>query len=256
MDVGTFIRKSTKAMREGRTRQAAADFFNTEMYRFGAAYRAWKFDRVYGVDTRAKQLGLRRNRAVLSRTINSPNEPQNTGFGPSDPIFLTGILESLPIRYQDYTFIDLGAGTGRILLMASEFPFRKITGVEFCPPLCEKALENSRRYKSASQKCRNFEVLCMDASEYRFPDEPLVVFLSNPFRAEALLRKILENVKSSLMDNPRQIYVIYSVPVLSRVVQACSFLEKIGDNYYCQVYRNTLWQGKMQDIVASEAASV
>ncbi len=50
---------------------------------------------------------------------------------------------------QDFTFIDLGSGKGRVLLMASEYPFQKIIGVEFMPELHRAAQKNIAGYSHA-----------------------------------------------------------------------------------------------------------
>jgi hypothetical protein len=40
-------------------------------------------------------------------------------------------LAALPIAYDKFAFVDCGSGKGRTLLIASEFPFKFIIGVEF-----------------------------------------------------------------------------------------------------------------------------
>jgi tRNA1(Val) A37 N6-methylase TrmN6 len=35
------------------------------------------------------------------------------------------------VRLTDYSFIDLGAGKGLALLLASKYPFKSIVGVEY-----------------------------------------------------------------------------------------------------------------------------
>ena len=202
MNLSTFLTKSVTAVQEGRGLKAAVDFYHTTLYSYGYRYRSWQFDRRFGVNTSAKDLDLKKRKPLI-QAINSSNAEQLTTFGPADPKLMNGVLEALPIRYEDYTFVDLGSGTGRVLLMASEFPFRKIIGVEFCPPLRDKALENLRQYRSSSQKCRNFEILLLDARLFAVPDEPVVVFLCHPFRVESLFREVLENVKQSLVTAPR-----------------------------------------------------
>jgi len=44
-------------------------------------------------------------------------------------------MQAMPIDLSKFTFIDLGAGKGRALLMASDYLFQKIIGVEFMPEL-------------------------------------------------------------------------------------------------------------------------
>ncbi len=51
------------------------------------------------------------------------------------------MMAALPIEFNQFTFIDLGSGKGRTLLMASDFPFRKILGVEIlrrAAPYCAR----------------------------------------------------------------------------------------------------------------------
>jgi SAM-dependent methyltransferase len=238
MNLRTFVNKTIRAFRQGRVREAALSFYTYCTLAYPAMYRGWKFDRKYGVDTRAVDLGLSVNRGALSKTIASSNSAQNTGFRPSDPKLLNGMFDVLRIPFGDYTFIDLGSGTGRVLLIASEFPFKKIIGIEFCPPVCEKSRENIRRYKSTTQKCKNIEAICMDALHYQIPDDLVVIFLSNPFQSEELLRGVLNNIKASLLRRPRQIYVIYCVPWLAQVIQESGFLDKIHVQPYLFVYRS------------------
>lgn len=71
---------------------------------------------------------------------------------------------------------------GRALFMAMEFPFRTVIGVEFSPVLHDKAKENARRYHSHTRKCKQLELLCMDASRFDIPPEPLIIYMYNPFR--------------------------------------------------------------------------
>jgi len=47
---------------------------------------------------------------------------------------------------KDFTLIDLGSGKGRVLLMASDYPFKRIIGVEFMPELHRVAEGNIRKY--------------------------------------------------------------------------------------------------------------
>ena len=59
-----------------------------------------------------------------------------------------------PSGRLDFTwFIDLGSGKGRTLLMASDYPLRKILGVELIPELNRVAQQNIRDYQSSTQQC-------------------------------------------------------------------------------------------------------
>ena len=90
------------------------------------------------------------------------------------------MMQSLPIDYTQFTFIDLGSGKGRTLLIASDYPFRRIIGVELLGELHRIAQENIRTYQSPTRKCFALEIIRGDAREFTFPAEPSVIYLFNP----------------------------------------------------------------------------
>jgi len=138
-------------------------------------------------------------------------------------------------RFGDFTFIDLGSGKGRVLLMASDYPFRRIIGVELLPALHQIAQENLAKYRSESQRCLVLESICGDATEFQFPAEPIVLYLFNPF-PESGLRKVLANLEQSLREHPRACYVLYHNPLLEHVLGSCAALRKIVGTEQCSVY--------------------
>src|SRR5690348_2912997 len=99
----------------------------------------------------------------------------------SEPALFHEMMRSLPVDFRNFVFIDLGSGKGRAVMMASDYPFRRIIGVELLPDLHRFARENLRAYKSISQKCFDLECICADASHFDFPEEPLLIYLFNPF---------------------------------------------------------------------------
>jgi hypothetical protein len=129
-------------------------------------------------------------------------------YQPSEPRLFHEIVERLPIAYDCFTFLDLGSGKGRTLLMASDYPFRRIMGAEIIPELHAIALENLKRYRSDTQKCFSLETWLGDARQFPFPPEPMVVYLFNPFPAD-ILREVLQHLRKSLAENPRETYVLY-----------------------------------------------
>jgi SAM-dependent methyltransferase len=158
-------------------------------------------------------------------------------YQPTDPDLFREMMASLPIEFDKFTFVDLGSGKGRTLLMASEYPFRKIVGVELLPELHQIALENLAAYVSESQKCRALEAVCGDAADISFPVEPLVIYLFNPL-PEPALKRVVTRLDQSLRDHPRQVYVLYHNPLLEQVVSASAFLTKIGGTPQYSVYKS------------------
>jgi SAM-dependent methyltransferase len=96
-------------------------------------------------------------------------------YQPTEPEAFRKMLNVSGVDFREYTFLDLGSGKGRTLLMASEFPFRRIIGVELVPELHAIAEKNVARFASAEQKCRAIETVCADARDYEFPEEPVVL---------------------------------------------------------------------------------
>jgi len=120
-------------------------------------------------------------------------------------------------------------------LMASEFPFRRIVGVELLPELHAAAEQNVREYHSATQKCRAIETICRDARVFDFPIEPVVLYLFNPL-PEAGLVQVMEGLQQSLRDHPRPLFVVYHNPLLERVLANAAGLNKIGGTHQFVVY--------------------
>lgn len=158
-----------------------------------------------------------------------------------DPKLFRKALHALKINYEDFIFVDFGSGMGRAVLLASEFPFRAVLGVEFSPELHRIAEDNIRRYQKGSRKCGDVKSVCMDALEYAVPDNPAVLFFYNPFK-EQLLASVLENIRRSLEQNPREIRVIYVHPKLSHLMDSDDTLTRIDSGKVTAVsyiiYRN------------------
>lgn len=154
--------------------------------------RELHFDRLHGVETEG--LVPRWKMGDVG-----PNLCHAVQYLPTKPKKFWAMLDSLPIDCSEFTFVDIGCGKGRVLLLAAEYPFRRIIGVEFVPELCEIARRN------LGDKA---EVLCMDATAYQFPLEPLVIYLCNPFDGE-LMQRFAANLEASLEVCPRPVYVLY-----------------------------------------------
>lgn len=163
------------------------------------------FDRRYGVETAGytppDQLPVTAEQAAEAVAYSATSSAK---FG--------YLLARLPIEFEQSTFIDIGCGKGRVLFMASEFPFRRVMGVDFAANLVEAAVANSSHFLSRRQRCRDISAICGDATEFPFPDEPLVVYFYNPFSA-VILRPVLERLGRSLDASPRPAWIIYYNPV-------------------------------------------
>jgi SAM-dependent methyltransferase len=199
--------------------------------RFGDADYDWD----YRVNTTSGAVGWRDRLLGMFHSAYQPTEPAAL-HEMLDA--LQQILQQTPNRdqttldFRDFTFIDLGCGKGRTLLMASDYPFRRIIGVELLPALHQIALQNLREYKSASQKCFALLAICADATTYGLPEDPLVIYLFNPF-PESGMRLVAANVEETLRAHPRPVYVLYHNPLLEHTLSENGALSKmVGAQQY------------------------
>jgi hypothetical protein len=156
---------------------------------------------------------------------------------PTRPSKVRKILRDLPIHsFREYSFIDLGSGKGRPLLVAAEWPFHLIQGVEYDTVLHQQAEQNIRSYIESKKPGSRIESQNMDAMDYHFPPGNLVVFLFNPF-GPRVLNGVLGNLVASFESSPRAIFLTCVSPAPTAVVSRieCFHLYK-QTRGYC-IYR-------------------
>ena len=139
-------------------------------------------------------------------------------------------------RYASRSFIDLGSGKGRVLLLAALRPFRRVIGVEISPALHAQAQANAAAFARHNPRARAVECVCADASEYELPEGDLVVFLYNPFDA-TLLDKACSRMLASIARNPRELDLVYVNPVHFEVIERTGRFERLCRDVALAVYR-------------------
>ena len=169
------------------------------------AAREVEFDRAYGVDT-AGRVPLHALDGVVG-----PHRDEGCHYESVHPDRLRERIATLEIDFPRYTFIDLGCGKGRTLLIAAQFPFRRVRGVEFAPALHAVA-EKNIAVGCGPRLCEDVRADLADASEYPIHEGPLVVFMYNPFFG-SVLDRVLTNLAPSHQEQPRDIKILYWNPV-------------------------------------------
>ncbi len=185
------------------------------------------FDYEHGVDTSGLIEGLRLG-------AGHANDIYNTAYYGSAPSAVRLILEQWKTTLEgggpgvsDYTFIDVGAGKGRVLLMASELPFREIIGVELSAKLAATAQRNIDLWQTRERACKRIRAMQGDATEFALPEAPFVVYLFNPFEA-AVMTKFLERLQAAAEDGSSPIDILYVHPVHSAVLDGWPSLSSLG----------------------------
>jgi hypothetical protein len=79
--------------------------------------------------------------------------------------------------------------------------------------------------------------MCGDATEFRFPDEPFVLYLFNPL-PEARLRRVIANLEQRLRQYPRQVFVLYHNPLLEHVLSGSDSWKKIYATHQFVLYES------------------
>lgn len=138
-----------------------------------------------------------------------------THYEPTPVADFEALLDALPENPQTFTFVDIGAGLGRGVLLASTRPFRQVVGVEVSPALCETASDNIVRWRRAHEDlaCKDLRIVRADAASFRFPPGDLVVYMYNPFGENSVAR-LADRLANDIQGKA---YVLYHTPVHRRI---------------------------------------
>ena len=161
------------------------------------------------------EFGVRTSGLVAGRHLTSGhrNDRHATAYYAIAP----SVFRSILVRWRRcrpqapldaFTFVDLGAGMGRAMLLAAEYPFRAVVGVEFHPLLARICRRNLALWRAAERARAPMRLVCADAAEFDLPAGPCVVFLFNPFGAP-VLRRLLRNWSQSFAGREGQLDILY-----------------------------------------------
>lgn len=160
------------------------------------------FDRKYGTDTSGSvepnELGIEDPEARGQAILYLASPPRVTRW----------MLNHAGIEPAAFSFVDLGCGKGRVILIASEYSFLRVIGVEISAELCAVARRNAALYRPASRT--TIEVLNADATRFDFPDTNLLIHMYHPFDP-ALTIRVFERLGHSLREKPRRVVIAYLV---------------------------------------------
>jgi SAM-dependent methyltransferase len=106
------------------------------------------------------------------------------------------------------TFVDVGAGMGRAMLLAAEMPFHSVIGIELNPTLVRIARRNLALWRKAGRAQASMRIVCGDAAEFAFPDGPCLAFLFNPFGAP-VMQRLLRNIAARIAHRPGELDILY-----------------------------------------------
>ncbi len=130
--------------------------------------------------------------------------------------YLEGINENKNIA-------DFGSGKGRVVVVAAYYGFENITGIEFANALCAHAKQNIKKTQPIFPAVK-FNIICDDVVNYKIEKEQNVFFFFNPFD-EVIMLEVVKNIRSSLKENSRKVYIMYVNPVHKEIFLSAGFKE-------------------------------
>jgi SAM-dependent methyltransferase len=168
--------------------------------------RRHPFDELHGTDTAGY---------VAARDLRSgaASDPYITGYAGCAPGIVRRMLDYVPDPAAT-TILDLGCGKGRALIVATEFGFRRVVGVELSPDLCRAASANAEIVAGRFPGRAKIEVVQGDAVAFDLPEGPLAIFLYHPFH-RILMQRLADRLAADRAE--RTIHVLYCNAVFADI---------------------------------------
>jgi SAM-dependent methyltransferase len=171
-----------------------------------------RYDKALGIDTGGEIIGRR-------LMIASENKAYAKGYAGTPPTVAERLIGLVADRARGFTFVDYGAGKGRVLLIAARYQFDRVVGVELSKPLIRVAAANIAVYAQKHPELCPIELVQTDAANYELPQTPCVLFFYDPFQA-SLMERMGQRVRESFVANPRKLFIIYYFPAFAHVFEA------------------------------------
>jgi SAM-dependent methyltransferase len=181
------------------------------------------FDARWGVETR-------RDVKLSSLDIQSKNLAVGNGYKATRLRPFRAALNDLqPDRRVG--FIDFGSGKGKVLLLAAQAGFARITGVEFSRELCVVARQNVDLFQSRAHKGAFITVVHGDAGDCPIAHDDNFFHFFFPFQ-EPLMSGIIDRIVASIDEHPRKIFILYNNPQCRGVLDRRSCFRLVFERDY------------------------
>lgn len=168
------------------------------------------FDVLHGTDTSGLIPG-----ADIARETSANVEDLTAYYGVA-PSILQGLLDiwldrTTPEPIERTVFLDVGAGKGRAMLIASRYPFLRVEGIELSPTLAKIANTNIKTWQRdpTAYALSPLKLHCADATKHPIPTGPTLAFLFHPFELP-ILRQFVRHVERSITQSPRPFDLLYA----------------------------------------------
>lgn len=158
------------------------------------------------------------------------------------------IRRLLPKDRSDWSFIDIGAGKGRMVAVAASQGFHSAIGIELASDLC---VEGNRILSEFGLfRTGEVEIRQEDATQFALPARPCIFFLFNPFH-DIVMEKFLDHVVASHAANPRPLLFVYLNPIWSSRFETHAALKAVQPGRMTAAIFETLspWRVRLFEVV-------
>lgn len=178
-----------------------------------AARRDAAFDAQWGTDT---------SREVTMSELDFPAELRAAShhYQASGAHVLDQTIACAGIDPGGFTFVDLGCGKGRVVLLAAARGFPRVIGVEYSPALVATAETNARAFLIRGGATVTPEFWQGNAAEFVIPAGDVFVYLYNSFGADILAGCLARMEQAKAHDPARRIMLIYVNPQHAAMITA------------------------------------
>ena len=176
-----------------------------------------KFDKEYGVDTATGGFldlwNISNNESVYPDWEKNDNlYPGSSGYQTTAIKHLdeiNKILYKLISNINEYSFIDVGSGKGKIIInnLIKDALYKKNIGIEIDKNLYDISINNLNIIKNKFN-IDNVKIYNKDILDYKCIKEPSIYFFFNPFN-NYIYKKFLIKNKKQFLEHPTIIVQIY-----------------------------------------------
>ncbi|ANP52062.1 SAM-dependent methyltransferase [Streptomyces griseochromogenes] len=171
--------------------------------RLGQIDQQTPFDSVHGVDT-TESVELWELPDAEQTWVG-----RNARYSPTPVLTVRNALSKCDVKHEEVTFVDVGCGKGRVLLLAGELPFRRIVGVEASEALCAIARSNVEKASEASGGHDRIDVVHADATKFDVPADAGLFYFYEPFSVE-VSATVLDRIEDSIRQHPRRVVLCFT----------------------------------------------
>lgn len=148
--------------------------------------------------------------------------PDFRGYGPTSYRAWNAIRTHI-VASRHSSFIDYGAGLGRVTALAARLPFRRVIGIELDRDLAKRGNANLLRARGLIAQA---SIICVDATKFDVPPDASTFFFCNPFTGPTLAA-VINRVNGTLIAHPRPAQFVCNLPevsVFEQEIKAVSWL--------------------------------